>query len=333
MTNGKTPCCPGPASSSPALSAGCRLPATPAEAGVVLQETIVHASSGSTDGMIKVEAGPFLMGTEDSDCWRDDGEGIIREVEVKAFYLDATTVTAEAFGRFVEATGYVTDAERFGWSYVFMLQLPKSRQRKLKANTVQNLRWWYAIEGACWRRPEGPGSNGLKRLDHPVTHVSWNDAIAYCRWAGKRLPTEAEWEKAARGGLISQRYPWGNELTPGGKHRCNIWQGRFPEENTGADGYQWTAPARCFPANGYGFYNMSGNVWEWCSDWFSPTWPYTGTRDNPAGPASGESKLMKGGSFLCHDSYCNRYRVAARTANTPDSSTTNCGFRCALDVG
>ena len=295
-------------------------------------EAIRRATAGDEAGMVRLEGGPFAMGSEDPDGWPADGEGPVREVTLSPFWIDATTVTNAAFERFVEATGYVTEAERFGWSFVFLALLPKSKRRKLRqSHTVQGLDWWYAIDKANWRKPEGPGSNILKRMDHPVVHVSWHDAQAYCEWAGKRLPTEAEWEYAARGGAGQTRYPWGNELTPGGKHRCNIWQGRFPETNTVEDGYLGTAPARSFRPNGFGLYKVCGNVWEWCSDWFSPTWHLTGPRVDPAGPGSGERRAMRGGSFLCHDSYCNRYRLGARTGNTPDSSTSNCGFRCAKD--
>ena len=294
---------------------------------------IPFADTGSTEGMVIIDGGAYLMGNEDDDAWVEDGEGPIREVTVAPFYLDATTVTNAQFAEFIEATGFQTDADRFGWSFVFLTMLPKSKRRKLKdSRTVLGLQWWYAIEGANWRKPEGPGSNIKKRMDHPVIHVSWHDAIAFCRWKGKRLPREAEWEFAARGGLVQKKYPWGDELSPAGRHRCNIWQGVFPERDSGEDGYRGTAPARSFRQNDFGFYNVSGNVWEWCNDWFSPAWHVSGPRLNPRGPEIGDRRIMKGGSYLCHKSYCNRYRVGARTSNTPDSSTGNCGFRCARDI-
>ena len=295
-------------------------------------------------GMIRLDGGTFLMGTADADGWPEDGEGPVREVTLDPFYLDATAVTNARFEQFIEATGYTTEAERFGWSYVFHLLVPGKIKRKMDAGRrVQGLQWWMGVEGASWKKPEGPGSNIRKRMDHPVVHVSWHDASHYARWAGKRLPTEAEWEYAARGGLVQRRYGWGDELTPNGKHMCNIWQGEFPHRNTADDGYIGTAPARSFPKNGYGFSNMAGNVWEWCADWFSPTWHVPDkpeTRHNPKGPTQGQDigktggpgRVMRGGSYLCHDSYCNRYRVGARTGNTPDSSTGNCGFRCAADL-
>ncbi len=205
-------------------------------------------------------------------------------------------------------------------------------QAKRVTQVVQGSPWWCNITGANWKHPEGHDSTLSGRMDHPVIHISWNDAQAYCAWAGKRLPTEAEWEIAARGGLEQKKYAWGNKLRPKGKHRCNIWQGEFPRTNTGADGYIGTAPVNSYEPNGYGLYNVAGNVWEWCADWFSPTYYQEGHDDNSAGPSSGTGIVMRGGSYLCHKSYCNRYRVAARSSNTPDSSTGNLGFRCVSDV-
>ena len=281
-------------------------------------------------GMIYIPGGTFLMGTDDKEGFPADGEGPVREVELSPFYIDACTVTNAQFAEFVRDTNYKTEAERFGWSFVFHLFVPENIKRE-HARVVPGLPWWLAVNGAYWREPEGPGSTVEDRWDHPVVHVSWNDAVAYCKWAGKRLPTEAEWEFAARGGLVQKRYPWGDRLKPNGVHMCNIWQGKFPVHNTAADGYIGTAPARSFPPNGYGLYNVVGNVWEWCSDWFSPTPARYGTK-NPRGPSHGHQRVMRGGSYLCHKSYCNRYRVAARSSNTPDSSTGNLGFRCAADA-
>lgn len=328
-------CCP-PHNAGPPPAAGCRTGIGTGLRSVPLRRNIAFADTGNTRELIRLDGGKFHMGSDDADGWPSDGEGPVREVEVDPFYLAATTVTNAEFKAFVEATGYQTDSERFGWSYVFVGQLPASRRKKiLKHQSVDGLQWWHGVEGASWHRPEGPGSHLRDRMDHPVVHVSWNDALAYCEWAGYRLPTETEWEFAARGGLHRKRYPWGDELTPDGQWRCNIWQGEFPYKNTAEDGYAWTAPARAFPSNGFGLYNVSGNVWEWCADWFSPTWHQSErpqSRINPKGPASGQNKVMRGGSFLCHDSYCNRYRVGARTSNSPDSGSTNLSFRVARDV-
>ncbi|HEX4214623.1 MAG TPA: formylglycine-generating enzyme family protein [Candidatus Dormibacteraeota bacterium] len=270
--------------------------------------------------------GRFLMGADDPDGIATDGEGPVREVTLSPFLIDPLVVTNAQFATFAKATGYGTDAERFGWSYVFFQFVPPELRRRCRSHPEAP--WWLGVEGATWRCPEGPGTSMGDRQHHPVVHVSWNDAMAYCAWAGTRLPTEAEWEFAARGGLDQRRYAWGDDLTPGGAHRCNIWQGSFPDQNSAEDGWLGTAPARSFAPNGHGLYNVSGNVWEWCADWFGTDHAPGGAVD-PIGPVSGSARVIRGGSYLCHESYCNRYRVAARTQNTPDSSTGHMGFRCA----
>ena len=280
-----------------------------------------RATTGSTDGMVRLDGGKFLMGTESSEAIPQDGEGPVRTVTLDPFYIDISPVTNERFREFVDATGYVTEAERFGWSFMFHTHVAPEEI----VERVPGVEWWCKVNGVNWRQPEKP-------TRHPVLHVSWNDAVAYCRWAGKRLPTEAEWEYAARGGLEQKAFPWGDELTPEGRHLCNIWQGEFPNHDTAEDGFSAVGPVDAFPPNGYGLYSMTGNAWEWCSDWFDNVYHVIGTRVNPVGPPRGTGKVMKGGSFLCHQSYCNRYRVAARTANTPDSATENIGFRCVRDV-
>jgi sulfatase modifying factor 1 len=290
-----------------------------------------HAPSSSVDNMVFLEGGEFFMGTDDEEGFPADGEGPVRKVKLKPFYIDACTVSNTDFSTFVQATGYKTEAEMFGWSFVFHLLVSEQVASQV-TQVVQGSPWWLNVAGAYWKHPEGADSSIRDRMDHPVVHVSWNDAMAYCQWAGKRLPTEAEWEYAARGGLEKKRYPWGDLLKPDNEHRCNIWQGKFPVKNNASDGYISTAPVKSFPPNGFGLYNVAGNVWEWCGDWFSPVFHINGPRENPLGPLSGTAKVMRGGSYLCHKSYCNRYRVAARSANTPDSSTGNLGFRCAADV-
>jgi formylglycine-generating enzyme required for sulfatase activity len=267
--------------------------------------------------MVRIAGGAFLMGSDDPEVFAGDGEGPVREVTLPAYFIDATAVTNRDFAAFVDDTRHVTDAERFGWSFVFYALLDPPGRRAARPGRVADAPWWLAVDGACWSHPEGPASSVDDRAEHPVVHVSWRDAAAYAGWRGKRLPAEAEWEKAARGGLVQAKYPWGNELRPDGRHRCNIWQGRFPEINTGDDGYLGTAPVDAFAPNGYGLYNVSGNVWEWCAE----SWN-----------AAGHAKVIRGGSYLCHASYCNRYRVAARTYNNIDSSTGHMGFRCAADA-
>jgi sulfatase modifying factor 1 len=281
--------------------------------------------------MIALPGGNFFMGTDSPDAFPLDGEGPVREVTVAPFSLDRFPVTNELLARFIAATGYKTEAEIFGWSFVFWKHLPRARYAELVEDTVAQAPWWCKVPGARWDAPEGPGSSIAQRSGHPVVHVSWNDAVAYAAWTGQRLPTEAEWEYAARGGLVQKLYPWGDKLRPEGKHLCNIWQGEFPNHDTADDGYAGTSPVDAFPPNGFGLYSITGNTWEWCADWFSTDFHRTAVSSiHPQGPPTGTSRVTKGGSFLCHKSYCNRYRVAARSSNTPDSSTSNTGFRCAL---
>jgi formylglycine-generating enzyme len=282
-------------------------------------------------GMLPLVGGRFLMGTDYPFGFPADGEGPVRVVDLSRFRIDPYPVTNAQFEEFVKITGYRTDAERFGWSFVFWMHLPEERFDELVTDTVAAAPWWCQVYGASWDRPEGPGSSIQDRKDHPVVHVSWNDALAFANWAGKSLPTEAQWEFAARGVLEQKLYPWGDELTPNGHHLCNIWQGEFPRTNTMEDGFSGTCPVDAFPPNSYGVYSAVGNVWEWCADWFT-TDLSTRQGSDPKGPSTGEARVMKGGSFLCHASYCNRYRVAARTSNTPDSSASNVGFRCAAGL-
>jgi len=271
------------------------------------------------------------MGTDGDYGFAADGEGPAHAVVLESFFIDATCVTNEQFGEFVNRTGYRTEAERFGWSFVFEGHLAAEQRERVAARVVGS-EWWCRVDAATWRHPEGPGSSIKQRWSFPVVHVSWNDAWAYAAWAGKRLPTEAEWECAARGGLVQKRFPWGDELEPGGRHWMNVWQGDFPERNTCMDGHYGPAPAKSFRANGYGLYNMTGNVWEWCWDWFDPGYYRRSPRENPTGPEMAERRVMRGGSYLCHASYCNRYRTDARSSNTPDSTASNLGFRCVRDV-
>ncbi|MET3174629.1 UNVERIFIED_ORG: sulfatase modifying factor 1 [Arthrobacter sp. UYCu721] len=272
-----------------------------------------------------IPTGRFQMGDSFAEGYPSDGEIPVHEVRLDGFRIDTAPVTNVLFASFIRETGYRTEAEQYGSSAVFHLLSSATGDEIL--GTAAGAPWWLNILGAHWARPTGPGSDWKDIPDHPVVHVSHQDALAYCRWAGRRLPTEAEWEYAARGGLNGKRYAWGNELTPGGEHRCNIWQGTFPTTNAREDGHLGTAPVRSFAPNGYGLYEMAGNVWEWCADWFLPKYYRNSPAENPQGPTIGAGRVMRGGSYLCHDSYCNRYRVAARTSNTPESSSGNCGFR------
>ncbi len=305
------PCC-GPA--RPATSATGPPRPTPARrpASRTMSDTVGPP-------VVWLPGGAFAMGNEDELARPEDGEGPVRDVAIGAFGIDTHTVTNADFAAFAAETGYRTEAERLGWSFVFAGHLHPDARAHVHTGTAPGTPWWLPVAGATWTSPHGPGSSIAETLDHPVVQVSWADASAYAAWAGRRLPTEAEWEYAARGGLERARYPWGDELYgPAGEHRCNIWQGRFPRHNTAEDGFAATAPATWFEPNGYGLYQCVGNVWEWCADWFDPGDP--------------SARVIRGGSHLCHDSYCNRYRVAARTGTPPDTATSHTGFRCAADL-
>jgi formylglycine-generating enzyme required for sulfatase activity len=277
--------------------------------------------------LVSVPAGGFLMGSDGPESVPGDGEGPVRRVELAAYRIGATTVTNAQFAAFVTATGHVTDAERFGWSFVFHLRVPERDRGRFSA--PEDTWWWLAVPGACGHAPEGPGSDVTGRPGHPVVHVSWADAAAYCSWAGVRLPTEAEWERAARGGLEQARLPWGDRPAPDGGEQPNIWRGDFPVRSTVPGGVPGPVAAGSGPSNGLGLHHASGHVWEWCADWFTAAHPPQRPLRDPTGPPAGDRRVLRGGSYLCHDSYCTRYRVAARSANTPDSSGDHTGFRVA----
>ncbi|KAJ2939677.1 hypothetical protein O0L34_g14397 [Tuta absoluta] len=269
---------------------------------------------GVSDEMVLIPAGSYQVGTDDVAI-ESDKEGPKRIVELRSFYLDKYEVSNRDFSRFTKLTGYKTEAETFGDSFVFSLFLNSTYKEKLKDFRVVQALWWYKVLGADWKHPYGPDSDLTGALDHPVIHISWNDAKAYCAWRGARLPSEAEWEAACRGGHEDTDYPWGNKLFPDRKHMANIWQGTFPNHNSAKDGFIGTSPVNMFPPNDFGLYNMAGNVWEWTEDDWSSDMP--------------QEKVKKGGSYLCHRSYCFRYRCSARSHNTADSSAGNLGFRCA----
>lgn len=315
MTNscGPTCGCGGPSRESFALG----MPAVPAAAP--------SAAGTHPIEQVTVPAGTFVMGDSSGDRNAGDGEAPLHEVTLAAFDIDATAVTNSAFAAFVEATGYRTEAETFGYSAVFHLALATPTD-KIVGRPPQTP-WWFGVAGADWQHPGGIDSSLTDMAEHPVTHVSWYDAQAYCAWAGRRLPTEAEWEYASRGGAHGKKYPWGDDEVDAGGWRANIFQGSFPSENTVEDGFLTTAPVRTFEPNGYGLWQTVGNVWEWCEDWYSPLTYTDAAVSDPRGPSTGDARVMRGGSYLCHISYCNRYRNAARSSNTPDSSMGNAGFR------
>ncbi len=285
------------------LASGCRRAPAPAAA--------VPLTPVKDQGMVLIKGAAFLMGTNDGMPY----EAPAHEVEVRSFWMDEHEVTVADFAKFVDATGYRTDAEKFGWSGV--LNLKKGE--------------WERVDRVDWRHPDAPTSQ--PNTAEPVCQVSWRDAASYAQWAGKRLPTEAEWEYAARGGLVGRKYAWGDELRPGGKPVANWWQGHFPEQNTNEDGFIGRAPIGSFPPNGYGLYDMAGNVWEWCADWYADDYYLHPARDNPMGPASASEHVIRGGSWMCSENFCTNYRVAARSHATPDSGLDNLGFRCVCDAG
>ncbi|MBX3310388.1 MAG: formylglycine-generating enzyme family protein [Cryobacterium sp.] len=275
---------------------------------------------------VSIPSGTFRMGDSTGHGNPGDGETPVHDVVLPEFRMDATSVTNDQFAVFVSDTGFRTEAETFGFSAVFHLAIQSDPSHIM--GPASGTPWWAGVRGADWAHPGGPDSSIDGLGDHPVVHVSWNDAVAYCSWAGRRLPTEAEWERASRGGLDGKTYPWGNELmVDDGAWRCNIWQGRFPQVNTVDDGWLTTAPVETFTPNAFGLWQTVGNVWEWCSDWYSPDYYSLSPRENPTGPEIGDRRVLRGGSYLCHDSYCNRYRNSARSSNTPDSSMGNAGFR------
>jgi formylglycine-generating enzyme len=316
------------------------------------------ASNGdsSTAGMVLVPGGEFMMGGDNDQAAADEYPK--HRVRVHKFLMDATEVTNAQFKKFVDATNYVTVAERKpDWEELkktlppgtpkpdASLMVPSSLVFKATAGPVDlndYSQWWSWVQGADWKHPEGPGSSVEGKENYPVVQVSWEDAQAYCKWAGKRLPTEAEWEFAARGGLQNEIYSWGNEPIKEGAAKMNSWEGEFPYHNTQRDKYFTAAPVKSYQANGYGLYDMSGNVWEWCNDWYNSNYYKTlgSLTDNPQGPSKSfdpdepytAKKSLRGGSFLCNDSYCSGYRVARRMKSSPDTGLEHTGFRCVKDV-
>lgn len=309
---------------------------------------------GTQQGMVWIQGGEFLMGNGESTSWPDEQPA--HPVVVDSFWMDSMEVTNSQFAEFVKATGHVTTAEKVPTVEEILANSPPGTlpppveslvagslvftqtERKVPLNDIR--RWWTWTPGANWRHPEGPGSDLQGRENHPVVQVSWDDAVAYCSWAGKRLPTEAEWEFAARGGQRQQPYVWGSDPFSETEPQANLWTGSFPYENTARDGYVRTAPVGTFAPNGYGLYDMSGNVWEWCSDWYDRDLyqqrSQSDPTSNPRGPDQSRDPMrpfmsqrsQRGGSFLCNDSYCSRYRPSARHGCTPDTGMSHVGFRC-----
>jgi len=317
-------------------------------------------ASGDTSysGMVHIPGGLFEMGGDNNQASPDEYPK--HRVQVSPFYMDETEVTNAQFNKFVDATGYITTAERKpDWEELKKTLPPGTPKPPDSVLVAASLvfkqttgavdlndysQWWSWVPGADWRHPQGPGSSIKGKENFPVVHVSWDDAVAYCKWAGKRLPTEAEWEFAARGGLLNKIYPWGDEHINTGNANANSWEGKFPYLNEKKDGFITLAPVKMYAANGYGLYDVAGNVWEWCSDWYQTDYYKTLSSNqetvNPQGPSKSydaddpytPKKSLRGGSFLCNDSYCSGYRVARRMKSSPDTGLEHTGFRCVKDV-
>lgn len=315
--------------------------------------TRMQSGTPSHKGMVWIAGGEFQMGAADQEGRSDEYPR--HKVKVNGFWMDATEVTNAQFAAFVAATGYITTAERAPDWEVLKTQLPPGTPKPpdsllvaaslvfsppAQGVSLHNVsQWWRWQTGASWRHPQGPGSSIAGKEDYPVVQVSWDDAMAYAKWAGKRLPTEAEWEYAARGGQQGSAYPWGNEAPEQGAPKANTWQGQFPSQNTGWDEFVGLAPVKSFAPNAYGLYDMAGNVWEWCADWYHAAYYKTAGEQeitHPAGPAASydpleptvPKRVVRGGSFICHDSYCKGYRASARMKASADTGLENTGFRC-----
>jgi formylglycine-generating enzyme len=324
----------------------------PSRLAVATDTLNIPSQTATTDNMVWIEGGDFMMGAGDDEGREDEYPQ--HSVRVSGFWMDKTEVTNAQFRKFVDATGYVTTAEKKPDWEELKKQLPPGTPKPDESVLVPASlvftptthpvalndvgQWWKWQEGANWKHPRGPGSDIDGKDDYPVVHISWYDAIAYCKWAGKRLPTEAEWEWAARGSSKG-KYTWGNEAVESGKPKANTWQGSFPDKNTAWDTFSGLSPVKSFAANSNGLYDVAGNVWEWCSDWYRPDY-YTTVNNNqvqdPGGPASSldpieptvPKKVVRGGSFMCHASYCKGYRISARMKTSPDTGLEHTGFRC-----
>ena len=314
---------------------------------LLLAAVTTTSAAATPASMVKIPAGTFKMGCG-QDCSMDDAKPV-HVVEMSSFWMDETPVTNREFSEFVKATGYRTIAER-DLNPKDYPTVPQDQLRPGSAvfkpqdvSLINPYAWWRFTDGASWRRTDGPKSarSEVARPNDPVVHVTYEDALTYCRWAEKDLPTEAQFEYAARGGLTGKKYAWGDELKPGGKWVANIWQGKFPKKDSGEDGYHGLSPVRAFPPNGYGLYDVAGNVWQWCKDWYrtdtyaeqvktgkpirDPEGPFSSADPSEPGTAK---RVQRGGSFLCSDQYCVRYLVGSRGRGAPDSSSSNLGFRC-----